>query len=225
MKRNLEFLIAVFFGVSVIAACATPTLHPTEMNVPPEVSSLIPEPGIIIGARLFLARLLLIESDDPKVHSLNLFMCTYQIKIYIDPRLDGDVMAIYNNHCLFTYPPIYTGIGEIVISEKFINKAEPMAVASVLVHESIHAQQNEISKHCDCTVKGEFEADSGQISFLFNAGRSDLAKKYFGPEIIYASGYFDKNKLWQAIEKSYPECSDSGNPYTTKAMPSPVSAP
>jgi hypothetical protein len=225
MKINLKILIIGLFIVAMIAVCATPTPQPTRMIVSTEVPNIPSKPEEIIDARVLPAWELLANSNDPEAHWLTLFILNYHIKIHVNSQSNNDVLAAYTYTCTTTNPPKYAGEGAIEINEKFFNEAEPVVVASALVHETIHAQQHVIGKHCDCTVNGEFEAQSAQISFLISSRRSDLAKEYFGSDIVYALGYLDKNNLWHAIERMYPKCFDSGNPYVTNVMPSPVPTP
>jgi hypothetical protein len=199
--------------------------QPTINIVPTEVPNIPSKPEDIIDARLLPAWELLANSNDPEVHWLSPIILNYHIKIFIVPQLNNDEWSEFTYTCT-TNPQKYAGDGAIEISEKLLNEADPVVVASALVHETIHAQQLITdSKSCDCTVESEYEAHSAQIRFLIISGRSDLAEKYFGSDIVYASGYFDKNKLWQTIERTYPKCFNSGNPYDTIVMSSPIPLP
>jgi len=55
IKLNLGILIAIFFGVAVIAACATLPPQPTRMIVATQVPNIPSDPEDIIGARLLPA--------------------------------------------------------------------------------------------------------------------------------------------------------------------------
>jgi hypothetical protein len=90
MKLNLGILIAIFFGVAVIAVCATLTPQPTRMIVATQVPNIPSTPEDIIDARLLPARELLTNSNAPEAHWLSLIILNYHIKIYIVPQLNND---------------------------------------------------------------------------------------------------------------------------------------
>jgi hypothetical protein len=169
--RRTDKLILIFSLIimAVIAACATPTLQPTMMVASTQIPNIPSKPEEIIDGRILPAWDLMANYNDPQVRSIAQFILTQHIKVSITTqynRLDDTHAAVFDFLCENNNPPLYAGdAGVIKISEKLLNKADPVEVAGVLIHETVHAHQLIRGDPCECTLSKEYEADAIQINF------------------------------------------------------------
>jgi hypothetical protein len=166
-------------------------------------------PEALFDAELIPAWEILRDAGPEVLWSLAQFALDHRIQLRMSDELPDGVTATYTysaSSC--ELPGVERKPGTVYVSWAQWHALSWAEIAAALAHELTHADQHlEDWTRCEgCSIESEYYAWVAQLYVLQETGRTDILYDDYGALWDEATGDFDKDALWEALEATYTEC-------------------